>query len=52
MSEMPDTRDWEKRDEFLDRAITESPVSQEHLDLGIPQVDAVPLARWRPGSRN
>lgn len=52
MSEMPDTRDWNKRDEFHDRGVTESPVSQDHVDLDRPTVDAVPLARWRPGSRN
>lgn len=52
MSEMRDTRDWNKRDEFNDREVTESPVSRDHWDRGDTQVDAVPGCRWRPGSRN
>lgn len=52
MPDMPDTRDWTKRDEFNDRAITERPVSREHWDRQLPKVDAVPGSRWRPGSRN
>jgi hypothetical protein len=47
------TRDWNKRDESNDRAVTEAPVSQEHWNRNEDrQVDAVPGCRWRPGSRN
>jgi hypothetical protein len=47
-----ETRDWEKKDEFNDRGVTEAPVSQDHLDRNDTQVDAVPGCWWRPGSRN
>lgn len=46
------TRGWEKKDEHNDRSVTEAPVTQDHLDEGNTQVDAVPGCRWRPGSRN
>jgi hypothetical protein len=50
---MRNTREWDKpRDERNDRAVTEAPVSKEHLDRKDTQVDAVPGCRWRPGSRN
>ena len=47
------TRDWDKKDESNDRAVTEAPVSSEHQkDFGDQTVDAVPGCWWRPGSRN
>jgi hypothetical protein len=46
------TRDWGKEDEYNDRGVTETPVSQDDLDQGNTQVDAVPGCWWRPGSRN
>jgi hypothetical protein len=52
MSEMPETRDWNKKDEYNDRGTTESPVSQEHWDRNDTQVDAVPGLWYRPGRRN
>lgn len=45
MSDFPNTRDWDKLDEFNDRAVTEAPVSRTHWDCDDTQVDAVPRKR-------
>lgn len=50
MSGLGETRDWSKEDEYNDRAVTESPVSQDHVDENATTVDAVPGCWWRPGS--
>lgn len=47
-----ETRDWGKEDEYNDRGVTESAVSQENLGDNTTTVDAVPGCWWRPGSRN
>jgi hypothetical protein len=53
-NEMPDmssTRDWDKKDEYNDRAVPERPVSQEELNQATT-VDAVPGLWYRPGRKH
>jgi hypothetical protein len=52
MPDMSSTRDWDKKDEYNDRGVTERPVSQEELSQNNTQVDAVPGLWYRPGRRN
>lgn len=45
------TRDWEERDGYNDRGVTEVAVPEETMQRN-NTVDAVPGCWWRPGSRN
>jgi hypothetical protein len=51
MPDMSSTRDWDKKDEYNDRAVPERPVSQEELNQATT-VDAVPGLWYRPGRKH
>lgn len=51
--DLPENREWTRRDEINDRGVTEGPVSAEHHSRnGHRTVDAIPGLYWRPGSRS
>jgi hypothetical protein len=51
MPDMSNTRDWDKKDEYNDRGVTERPVTENEANQ-ITTVDAVPGLWCRPGRRN
>jgi hypothetical protein len=51
MPDMSNTRDWDKKDEYNDRGVTERPVTESEANQSTT-VDAVPGLWYRPGRRN